>query len=63
MVDLESVLGADLMTAGQAAAVIRKLGALKLAAADRRFLFRRWASIVGYVYSEADLAEVMRNAN
>ena len=55
---LEEVLGAELMTPVAKEQVIRRLAALPAPASERRYLYGRWARMVGVDVVPADLARV-----
>jgi hypothetical protein len=51
---LEEVLGPELMTPAAKEQVIRRLAALPVPASERRYLYGRWARMVGAETSAAD---------
>jgi hypothetical protein len=55
---LEEVLGPELMTLAAKEQVIRHLAELPLPASERRYLYGRWARMVGVEPTAADLARV-----
>jgi hypothetical protein len=63
MVDLEQVLGAELMHPWRARDAVQAIRKIPVPAQERSFLFRRWSVIVEHVYTAEELAEVQRNGD
>ena len=55
---LEDVLGPELMKPQAKEAVLRRLRALPLPLSERRYLYGRWARMVGVDVAPEDLARV-----
>jgi hypothetical protein len=59
VVDLPAALGDELMDGTRVREVIAAIRRLPLHPEERSYLFRRWARLVDYRYSAAELAEVV----